>query len=123
MATSNSLSGISSISADQFLQLLVTQLQNQDPLNPVDPSSFLSSLASLDTVGSVNSLNASFSSMLQLEQLTSGSNLIGKTINYTPSNGGTAQTGEVSGISVQNGQFVLQVGNTQVGLSQVNSVS
>jgi flagellar basal-body rod modification protein FlgD len=72
MATSNSLAGISSITSQQFLQLLVTQLQNQDPLNPVDPSSFLTSLASLDTVGSVNTLNASFASELQLQQLTSG---------------------------------------------------
>ena len=123
MATSNPLSGVSSITADQFLQILVAQLQNQDPLNPVDPSSFLNSLASLDTVGSINSLNASFASTLELEQLTSGTSLIGKSITYALTSGGPTQSGTVSGLSVQNGQFVLQVGNNQVALNQVTSVS
>jgi len=123
VATSNSLSSVSNISADQFLQLLVTQLQNQDPLNPVDPSSFMSGLASLDTVGSIDSLNASFSSMLQLEQLTNGASLIGQTVSYNPASGGPAVSGTVSGISVQNGQFMLQVGNSKIGLNQINTVS
>lgn len=123
MATTNSVSSLSSITADQFLQLIVTQLQNQDPLNPVTPSSFMNGIASLDTVDSISSLNASFASMLQLEQLTSGTSLIGQNVTYTPSSGGAAVTGTVSGLSVQNGQFVLQVGNTQVGLNQITSVS
>jgi flagellar basal-body rod modification protein FlgD len=123
VSTNNSISSLSNITANQFLQLIVAQLQNQDPLNPVTPSSFMNGLASLDTVASINSLNASFASVLQLEQLTDGSNLIGKTVTYTPSSGGPAATGTVSGLSVQNGQFVLQVGNAQVGLSQITSVS
>lgn len=123
MATSNSVSSLSSITADQFLQLLVAQLQNQDPLNPVDPSSFMNGIASLDTVSSIQSLNASFASMLQLEQLTSGSSLIGKTVTYTTSTGGTPQTGTVTGLSVQNGQFLVDIGATQIGLSQISTVS
>jgi flagellar basal-body rod modification protein FlgD len=123
MATSNSLSSISSITADQFLQLMVTQLENQDPLNPVSPSDFLTQLASLDTVGGISSLNANFAEMLQLQQLTNGASLIGQTVTYTPSNGGASVTGTVSGLSVQNGQFLVQVGNTQVGLSQITSVT
>jgi flagellar basal-body rod modification protein FlgD len=122
VATSNSLSSVSNITSQQFLQLLVSQLQNQDPLNPVDPSSFLNSLASLDTVGSIGSLNASFSSMLQLEQLTSGTSLIGQTVTYTPTDGGASVSGKVSGLTVQNGQFYVQVGNSQVGLSQITNV-
>jgi flagellar basal-body rod modification protein FlgD len=123
MATSSSVGSLSSITADQFLQLLVTQLQNQDPLNPVDPSSFLNSIASLDTVDSVNTLNANFSSLLQLEQLSGGASLIGKTVSYTPANGGAAITGTVSGLSVQNGQIYVDVGNSQVSLTQINSVT
>jgi flagellar basal-body rod modification protein FlgD len=122
VATSNSVSSLSSITADQFLQLLVTQLQNQDPLSPVDPSSFMNGIASLDTVDSIQTLNASFASMLQLEQLTSGSSLIGKTVTYSLSSGAAPQTGTVTGLSVQNGQFLVDIGNTRIGLNQISTV-
>lgn len=122
MATASSVSSLSNITGNEFLQLLVTQLQNQDPLNPVDPSTFLNSIASLDTVDSISSLNASFASLLQLEQLTSGSSLIGQSVTYTNASGAAA-TGTVTGLSVQNGNFVVDIGSTQVGLSQISSVN
>lgn len=46
-ASSNSSSSTStpSVSQDQFLQLLVAQLKNQDPMNPTDSSQFMTELA------------------------------------------------------------------------------
>ncbi len=44
-ATSNS-----TVSQDMFLQLLVTQLKNQDPLNPTDSSQFMTQLAQITSV-------------------------------------------------------------------------
>jgi flagellar basal-body rod modification protein FlgD len=121
MATS-STSGVSSIGQDQFLQLLVSQLQNQDPLNPVSPQDFITQLSSLNTVEGLTTLNANFSQLLQLEQLTNGSSLIGKTVEYTPTGGGAALSGTVDSLSVQNGNFVLQIGGKSVNLSQITSV-
>jgi flagellar basal-body rod modification protein FlgD len=113
---------ISGISSDQFLQLLISQLQNQDPLNPVSSQDFLSQLASLTTVESLNGLSASFSQQLKLQQLSQGTELIGKTIAYTPTGGGANKTGTVSSVSVQNGNYVLNVGSDQVSLDQIQSV-
>jgi flagellar basal-body rod modification protein FlgD len=119
MATTNSLGGVSS---DQFLQLLIAQLQNQDPLNPVSDKDFINQLATLNNVQGLQSLNASFSQMLQLQQLTQGADLIGKTVSYKLTDDGDTKTGKVEGVTVQNGNYVLQVGADQVGLSQVQSV-
>lgn len=119
MATTNALSGINS---DQFLQLLIAQLQNQDPLNPVSDQDFVNQLATLNTVQGIQSLNANFSQMLQLQQLTQGADLIGRTINYTPADGGAAKSGKVTSVSVQDGNFVLDVGSDKVSLSQIQSV-
>lgn len=119
MASANSISGIAS---DQFLQLLVAQLQNQDPLNPVSDKDFIAQLASLTTVQSLDGLNANFAQMLKLTQLTQGADLIGKTIEYTATDGGTA-TGTVDSVTAQNGQFVLTVGAEQVALDQVRTVT
>ena len=43
---------------NRFLTLLVTQLQNQDPLNPMDNSQVTSQMAQLSTVSGINQLNA-----------------------------------------------------------------
>lgn len=112
----------SSIDQDQFLQLLVAQLQNQDPLNPVTDQEFISQLATLNTVQSLTSLNANFAEMLRLQQLTQGADLIGKTVTYTPADGGRA-TGTVDSLTTQDGKFVLAVGSARVGLDQVTDVT
>jgi flagellar basal-body rod modification protein FlgD len=116
-----SAGGISGLNTDQLLQLLVSQLQNQDPLDPVTNQDFFNQLTSLNTVEGLSSLNANFSQMLQLQQLSQGADLVGKTVNYTPT-GGAPTTGTVSSVAAQNGQFVLTVGSNQVTLSQIQSV-
>jgi flagellar basal-body rod modification protein FlgD len=123
MATAtSSTGGISGLNTDQLLQLLVSQLQNQDPLDPVTNQDFFNQLTSLNTVEGLSSLNANFSQMLQLQQLTQGSDLIGKSVNYTPT-GGSPTTGTVTAVTAQNGQFVLTVGTNQVTLSQISSLT
>jgi flagellar basal-body rod modification protein FlgD len=120
MATSGAVSPIGS---DQFLQLLVAQLQNQDPLNPVSDKEFISQLTALNTVQSLQDLNANFAEMLKLQQLTQGAELIGRTVTYTPTGGGSAVTGKVDSVTAQDGRFVLTVGSAQVTLDQIQSVT
>jgi flagellar basal-body rod modification protein FlgD len=57
--------GTDSVKADtdKFMTLLVTQLQNQDPLNPMDNSQMTSQLAQLQTVTGVNKLNDTLESL------------------------------------------------------------
>jgi flagellar basal-body rod modification protein FlgD len=112
---------LSGINSDQFLQLLVAQLQNQDPLDPVSDKDFVNQLATLNTVQGLSSLNASFSEMLKLQQLTQGADLIGKTIEYKPKDG-DQKSGKVDSVAVQDGSYVLKVGNDTVKLSQVQTV-
>lgn len=42
---------------DEFLQLLVTQLQNQDPLNPMDNTEFLSQMAQFSSLEQLININ------------------------------------------------------------------
>jgi flagellar basal-body rod modification protein FlgD len=44
-------------SAERFLKLLVTQMQNQDPLNPLDNAQVTSQMAQINTVSGVEKLN------------------------------------------------------------------
>src|SRR5689334_13512263 len=107
------VSGVGSLTSDQFLQLFITQLQNQDPSAPMDANALTTQLAQLSTVESITKLSASFDQMLQLQQLTQGNDLLGHTIQYKGTNG-TTQSGAVSSVSVQNGNVLLNIGSAAV---------
>ena len=68
---------------DDFLQLLVTQLKNQDPLNPSDPTEFTAQLAQFSSLEQLFNVNESLAQMntgsAELERLSALS-LIGREI-------------------------------------------
>ena len=68
---------------DDFLELMLTQLQHQDPLNPADSNEFTSQLAQLSTATGIEDLNTSFatlSSSLQSSQALQASTMVGSTV-------------------------------------------
>src|SRR5690554_5166647 len=68
---------------ERFLTLLVTQLQNQDPLNPMDNNQITSQVAQLSTVTGINQLNETLlalSGQLDVSQSMQAASLIGKEI-------------------------------------------
>jgi flagellar basal-body rod modification protein FlgD len=85
-------------SADRFLKLLVTQLQNQDPLNPMDNAQITSQMAQINTVNGIEKLNTTVDGLnTQFAQLQamSGASLVGRDItvkgNALPVTGGRAE--------------------------------
>jgi flagellar basal-body rod modification protein FlgD len=120
MSQVSAISG--ALAQDQFLQLLVSQLQNQDPLNPVSDKDFIAQLSQLSSLQSLQSLDANFAQVLRLQQLTSGTTLVGKTVTYTDSNN-QPQSGVVSAVAVKDGQFQLTIGDATVALDKVTSAS
>ncbi len=73
-----------------FLQLLVAQIKNQDPLNPADPTEQLSQLASFSNVEQSIKLNEKLSSLLTASSLSQADGVIGRTV--------TSADGTVSGV-------------------------
>lgn len=123
--SSTSTDSKSLIDPQAFLQLLVAQLQYQDPTNPADTSSFLSQTATLTQVQSMDSMTSTLASLLSAQQAQSATAMIGKQITYTDS-AGTAQQGIVSAVSLSGGVASLQVGGTggsSVPLSSVSEVT
>jgi flagellar basal-body rod modification protein FlgD len=70
-------------SADRFLKLLVTQMQNQDPLNPMDNAQITSQMAQINTVNGIEKLNTTVEGLntqfAQLQALT-GASLVGRDV-------------------------------------------
>ncbi len=69
--------------ADRFLKMLVTQLQNQDPLNPMDNAQITSQMAQINTVNGIETLNTTVSGLngqfVQMQALQ-GAALVGHDI-------------------------------------------
>lgn len=63
---------------DQFMNLLVTQLQHQDPLDPMDPNEFTSQLVEFASVEQQIQANANLEQMLDLQQTS----LLGTVVGY-----------------------------------------
>lgn len=122
------LSGTSSVQAmqNQFLTLLVTQMQNQDPLNPMDNSQITTQLAQLSTVNGINSLNTTMnslaSSMLSNQVLQSAS-LIGKHV-LSPGSGMSLQNGTASyGIDLPQAVDSMTVSITDAAGNTVKTIN
>lgn len=116
------MASLSSIGQDQFMRLFLAQLQNQNPLEPISDRDMISQLTQLSTIQGISQLNANFADLLQLQQLTQGSALIGRTITYQPPNATAPARGVVSSLVVENGSIILRVGTANVPLNQVRGV-
>lgn len=121
--TSTTSTSNDTLGKDAFLQLLVTQMQYQDPLDPQDNSEYLSQLAQFSALEQmtnvaeglteVSELVSNINTSVLVAQL---SNMIGQTVTWstdsTDSSGTTTTTklsGTVKGVSISDGTPSLQV--------------
>jgi flagellar basal-body rod modification protein FlgD len=68
---------------DDFLQLMITQLKNQDPMKPLDPSQYVGQLAQFSSVAGLKEVNTAISeltSSLRGNQVLDGAAMIGRTV-------------------------------------------
>jgi flagellar basal-body rod modification protein FlgD len=104
------------ISQSDFLQLISTQMTNQDPLNPTDPTQFLTQVEGLSEVSSLQGLQtsiASLSSSLQSSQVLSGTSLLGHQVLAPGTTGSLSAGGTLSGaVTAPSGATSLTVSIT-----------
>jgi flagellar basal-body rod modification protein FlgD len=116
---SSSTSSNQQLGSNQFLQLLTTELQNQDPLNPVDDTQSVAQLAQFSALSATQELNTSFQNFQSNFGVMQASGLIGKSVTVVTTDGSgnsSNVTGTVQSIAVQNGQpyFTMDGSNGKV---------
>lgn len=80
----------SDLAQEDFLTLMITQFQNQDPFEPMDNGDFLGQLAQFGTVNGIEQLNSSFVGLqnsIQSEQALQAANLVGHPVLATTDTG------------------------------------
>lgn len=111
--TTTATNGYGALGKDEFLQLLVTQMQYQDPLNPTSDTEFIAQMAQFSSLEQMQNLNNSFSVYKAYE-------LVGKQVS------GTVNGNIIEGIvdSVRNqadGQYAV-IGDSLISIDKINKV-
>ena len=114
-----------SLGQADFLLLMTTQLQHQDPLKPMDNAQMVSQLAQMSTVQGIDTLNAtvnSFSSSMTNDQILKASSLVGHEVLVPSSVMALSDTGTASGVVAAPGPGTLMVDITDASGRVVSTI-
>lgn len=121
-SSSSSAGDWNSIKPDDFLKMLITELQNQDPTNPTDNSQILQQISEIRNIQATSDLTSTLNAV-QLEQtFSAGSQLVGKSVQGLADDGSTV-SGTVDSVTFNNGAATLNVGQQTLQLTNVQQVS
>lgn len=110
------------LDSEVFLQLLVTQLQNQDPSSPMNTNEMISQSTQLAMMEQLTALSSTSTETFALTMRQAATDLIGREISYLDAEGATL-TGVVSSVSFASGTPKVTVGDTTIPLDAVAGVT
>ena len=117
------------VDLDAFIQLMLVQLQNQDPLEPMDNSEMLQQITQIREIGASDKLSQTLQAVLTGQNLTTASSLIGQQINALADSGETIE-GEVDRVSIEvnendnsKREVRVHIGEQSVRLNNVREIT
>jgi len=140
-STSTTSAAATTMGKDQFLELLVTQLKYQDPLDPMDNTEFVAQLATFSSLEQMSNLNTSMDTLCAnlntymannytLQETNTMVGMIGQQISYinpdsTDADGnltGEVLTGTIESVVFSNGTPYYVVNDQKVGIDYVTQI-
>ena len=110
----------SQMGMDDFLKLLTSQLQYQDPLEPMKDTEFIAQMASFSSLDQMSSLNKNFESFFQSQMNQSVQGYLGKVV--TLEDDGAEESGLVTAVTQKGGELKLTVNGRDYDPSSVSRV-
>ena len=107
---------------DEFLQLLVTQMRNQDPMKPVSDTEFIAQMAQFSNLEQTKAMSSDITQLRQSNAFTQATALMGKQIRLLTAED-TFTKGIVTDLTVRDGEVGLIVNGKTYELGQVVSVN
>ncbi|MGO4531389.1 flagellar hook capping FlgD N-terminal domain-containing protein [Paenibacillus sp. 2TAF8] len=109
---------------DQFLKILITQLQNQDPMQPMEDKEFIAQMAQFSSVEQLVNISTQLKTLNQSLGAVSG--MIGMEISWLSSDktdSGALRQGIVDSIIVRDGVQYAKVGKDEIKLDEIIQVN
>jgi flagellar basal-body rod modification protein FlgD len=127
-SSASQANSLDNLDLNQFLQLMVTELMNQDPLNPMDNTQLVEQMGQLRSIAASEQLTSTLQAVQTQQSLTTASSLIGKTVTALSSNNGDV-TGVVQSVSVQTDPndntkrtYTININGEDINLDNVREV-
>jgi len=115
-------SGVSQmLNSDEFIRILLAEVQNQNPLEPMDNSELVNQMTSIQSLEATSNLNKSINTMMIQQQILGAGALIGHWATGV-SQGDGRVTGVVEGVCVQGENVNLVVSGYLVPVANVEEV-
>lgn len=118
--TNTAPNGFAELSSGEFLQIILSELSNQDPLAPNDTAAILEQLSSIRNIESQVQLEGKLESLVTQNAIASSANMIGKYVTGLNSANNTVK-GLVESLTIKDGEPVLNIAG--VGELQADRVT
>ncbi len=118
---SDGATGLGDLGTDLFLELLIAQMQNQNPLEPMDGAALMQQTSQLANVEAIQSMSELQSHIVGLSQFGNATTMIGRVVQAEDPSIGLIE-GVVTGVSTSPTGPVLRIGSREVSVDDVVSV-
>ncbi|MFT3786072.1 MAG: flagellar hook capping FlgD N-terminal domain-containing protein [Tepidisphaeraceae bacterium] len=111
------------LKVEDFIKMMVTQLQNQDPMEPAKNEQILQQMSQIGQLQSQTALQDSLKTLVLQNNLGSAGNLIGKVVKGISDVSSDEITGQVTSVKVVNGAVSLELDSGhELSLSKVSEI-
>ena len=120
-APTGEFDAFSQVTVNDFLKLMITELQNQDPLNPMDNAQILNQVGQLQAISTSTRLNTTLDGMQLAQDVASASALVNKGV-VALDDAGQLTTGYVDSVTIVENEVKVNIGEQSIKLSNIKQI-
>ncbi len=115
------LDPFANLNLNDFIQMMITELQNQDPSNPMSSDEMLQEITQMGQISTAEQMTTTLTGMETGQNLSNASAMIGMQIEGQDANGNPI-SGTVSSVTIANGSPTLNVGSSTLTLGEISNI-
>lgn len=115
--------GFAGMTSEDFMKILIVQLQNQDPSNPMDSDQLLNQVSQMRALQSSLELETALKGVTLSQQLNGAASLIGKTVTAVTGDDNETVSGKVDSVVVKDGSTLLKINGQQIPIADITGIA
>ena len=110
---------VNTLGKDDFLKLLITQLQNQDPTRPLEDKEFIAQMAQFSSLEQMVEMNKTLGNLITDYRVNFSTSLLGKQVEVFDDRSGRSAGGIVDEVNFQGGVPTISFNGLSYAVDQV----